>query len=256
MENKKKKKKKKKIDIILPNYNSSKFIKETIKSILRQTYKHWKLIIVDDFSDNKTREILKQISNKKIKIFSLNKNYGAGYCRNFAIKKSNSPYLAFIDSDDVWKKNKLKNQINFMEKNNFLFTYTNYETFGDKIKKIINPKKLNFFNFIKNTSIATSTMMVKRELVGNIRFTNTKICEDYFFKCRLLKKTKYAYCLNQFLTKYRIRKNSLQSNNVKNFYWIWKINRDFNKFNIFENLSSLINISINSIKKYGGKNIF
>ena len=133
MENKKKKKKK--IDIILPNYNSSKFIKETIKSILRQTYKHWKLIIVDDFSDNKTREILKQISNKKIKIFNLNKNYGAGYCRNFAIKKSSSPYLAFIDSDDVWKKNKLKNQINFMEKNNFLFTYTNYETFGDKIKK-------------------------------------------------------------------------------------------------------------------------
>ena len=254
MENKKKKKKK--IDIILPNYNSSKFIKETIKSILRQTYKHWKLIIVDDFSDNKTREILKQISNKKIKIFNLNKNYGAGYCRNFAIKKSSSPYLAFIDSDDVWKKNKLKNQINFMEKNNFLFTYTNYETFGDKIKKIINPKKLNFFNFIKNTSIATSTMMVKRELVGNIRFTNTEICEDYFFKCRLLKKTKYAYCLNQYLTKYRIRKNSLQSNNLKNFYWIWKINRDFNKFNIFENLSSLLNISINSIKKYGGKNIF
>ena len=254
MENKKKKKKK--IDIILPNYNSSKFIKETIKSILRQTYKHWKLIIVDDFSDNKTREILKQISNKKIKIFNLNKNYGAGYCRNFAIKKSSSPYLAFIDSDDVWKKNKLKNQINFMEKNNFLFTYTNYETFGDKIKKIINPKKLNFFNFIKNTSIATSTMMVKRELVGNIRFTNTEICEDYFFKCRLLKKTKYAYCLNQYLTKYRIRKNSLQSNNVKNFYWIWKINRDFNKFNIFENISSLLNISINSIKKYGGKNIF
>ena len=99
-------------------------------------------------------------------------------------------------------------------------------------------------------------MMVKRELVGNIRFTNTEICEDYFFKCRHLKKTKYAYCLNQYLTKYRIRKNSLQSNNLKNFYWIWKINRDFNKFNIFENLSSLLNISINSKTKYGGKNIF
>ena len=254
MENKKKKKTN--IDIILPNYNSSEFIKETIKSILRQTYKHWKLIIVDDFSDNKTREILKQISNKKIKIFNLNKNYGAGYCRNFAIKKSSSPYLAFIDSDDIWKKNKLKNQINFMKKNNFFFTYTNYETFGEKIKKVINPKKLNFSSFIKNTSIATSTMMVKRHQIGNIKFTNTKICEDYFFKCKLLKKTKYAYCLNQNLTRYRIRKNSLQSNNLRNFYWIWKINRDYNKLNFFDNLFSLISISINSLRKYGGKNIF
>ena len=249
-------KKKKKVDIILPNYNSSKFLKETIKSILNQTYKQWKLIIVDDFSDKKTREILNKISNKKIKIFKLNKNYGAGFCRNFAIKKSNSPYLAFIDSDDIWKKNKLKNQINFMEKNNFLFTYTNYETFGDKIKKVLNPRKLNYFNFIRNTSIATSTMMVKRKIVGKIRFTNTEICEDYFFKCKLLKKTKYAYCLDEYLTKYRIRKNSLQSNNLRNFYWIWKINRDFNKLNFFDNLYSLMSISINSLRKYGGKNIF
>ena len=109
---------------------------------------------------------------------------------------------------------------------------------------------------LRNTSIATSTMMVKRKIIGKIKFTNTKICEDYFFKCKLLKKTKYAYCLNQYLTKYRIRKNSLQSNNLRNFYWIWRINRDFNKLNFFENLNSLISISINSIRKYGGKNIF
>ena len=99
-------------------------------------------------------------------------------------------------------------------------------------------------------------MMVKRHQIGNIKFTNTKICEDYFFKCKLLKKTKYAYCLNQNLTRYRIRKNSLQSNNLRNFYWIWKINRDYNKLNFFDNLFSLISISINSLRKYGGKNIF
>ena len=100
MENKKKEKTK--IDIILPNYNSSQFIIGTIKSILNQTYKNWKLIIVDDFSDAKTKNILKKISKrKKIKVFFLNKNHGAGFCRNFALKKSNSPYVAFIDSDDI-----------------------------------------------------------------------------------------------------------------------------------------------------------
>jgi len=255
MENKKKEKTK--IDIILPNYNSSQFIIRTIKSILNQTYKSWKLIIVDDFSNKETKDILKKFSKKnKIKIYWSNKNRGAGYSRNYAIKKSNSPYLAFIDSDDVWKKDKLKKQINFMKKNNCSFSYTNYETFGDKSKKINNPLKFSYSSFIKNTSIATSTMMVKRKEINNIKFTNTKICEDYFFKCKLLKKVNFALCLNQYLTKYRVRKGSLQSSNLKNFYWIWKINRDFNKLNFLNNLISLFFISFNSLKKYGGKNIF
>ena len=250
-------KEKEKIDIILPNYNSSLFITETINSVLNQSYKNWKLIIVDDFSDKKTVNILKKItSNKKVKVFWQKKNRGAGFCRNFAIKKSNSPFVAFIDSDDIWKKNKLKNQIDFMKKNNFSLTYTNYETFGKKMKKIINPPKLDYSNFIRNTSIATSTMMVRRKEIKNIKFTNTKICEDYFFKCKLLKKIKFAYCLKKNLTRYRIRDKSLQSNNIRNFYWIWKINKDYNNLNFFENFISLFFISLNSIKKYGGKNIF
>ena len=246
-----------KIDIILPNYNSSKFIVKTIDSILKQTYKNWKLIIVDDFSDTKTKNILKKISKRKnIKVFFLNKNHGAGYCRNFAIKKSNSPYVAFIDSDDIWEKNKLKKQIIFMKKNNFSFSYTDYKTFDEKKRKVNNPSKINYSSFLRNTSIATSTMMIKRNIIGNINFTNTKICEDFFFKCKLLKKVGYAFCLKQYLTKYRIRKNSLQSNNLRNFYWIWKINKKYNKLNIIENFISLTFISINSLKKYGGKNVF
>ena len=255
MENKGKEKTK--IDIILPNYNSSQYITETTKSIFNQSYKNWRLIIVDDCSNKKTRDILKNISKrKKVKVFLLDSNREAGFCRNYAIKKSNSPYLAFIDSDDIWEKDKLKKQIYFMKKNNFSFSYTDYKTFGHKIKKISNPPKINYFNFIKSTSIATSTMMIKRSKIGNIKFTNTKICEDYFFKCRLLKKVKFAYCLKKYLTRYRIRKNSLQSNNLRNIHWIWKINKNFNKLNFVNNFISLLFISINSLRKYGGKNIF
>ena len=95
----------KNIDIILPNYNSALYIEDTIKSVINQTYKNWKLIIVDDCSDKNTKLILKKFSkHKKIKIIWLNKNKGAGYCRNLAIQKSNSQYIAFIDSDDIWKK--------------------------------------------------------------------------------------------------------------------------------------------------------
>jgi teichuronic acid biosynthesis glycosyltransferase TuaG len=245
------------IDIVLPNYNSSKFLKQTLKSILAQTYKNWRLIIIDDCSDYKTIDILKNYTkDKRVKIFWQKKNRGAGFCRNFAIKKSKSPYIAFIDSDDIWKKNKLENQINFMTKNNYLFTYTYYETFGERKKFISPPLKFNFSSFIHNTSIATSTMMIKRSEIKNIKFTNTKICEDYFFKCKLLKKVNNAFCLNKFLTKYRIRKNSLQSNILRNFFWIWKINKNFNKLNLLENFFSLLYISINSLKKYNGKHLF
>ncbi len=249
-----KKKKKKTIDIILPNYNSAAFIEETVKSITRQTYSDWKLYIVDDCSNKRTVKSLKKISkNKKIKIYWLKKNHGAGFCRNYAVKKSNSPYIAFIDSDDLWKKDKLETQLRFMENNNYFFTYTSYETFGKKIKYVKPPMEYDFKKFIHNTTICTSTMLIKREILNKAKFTNTKICEDYFFKCEILKNYN-AYCLDDYLTKYRIRDNSLQSNSFRNFYWIWKINKQFNKLNLLENFLSLIFISFNSLVKYGIKN--
>ncbi len=242
------------VSIILPNYNSYKFINNTIRSVINQKFNSWKLIIVDDCSNEKTKIILKRfLRHKKIKIFWLNKNKGAGYCRNLAIKKSKSKYIAFIDSDDIWKKDKLKNQINFMKKNNYLFTYTNYETFGKKKRIVFAPKKFNFFDFTHNTSICTSTMIITRQIAKTAKFTNTKICEDYFYKCKILKKAKFAYRLNQILTKYQIRDNSLQNNYLKNLYWIWNINKNYNKLNFYQNFLSVISISINSFKKYGFK---
>ena len=246
--------KKTEVDIILPNFNSFEFIDETVQSIINQKYTNWKLIIVDDNSNQETKSIIKKYEKlKKVKIFWLKKNKGAAYCRNFAINKTNSNFIAFIDSDDVWGKNKLKKQINFMKKNNYSFTYTNYETIGLKKKNVITPEKISFEEFIKNTSIATSTMIVRRNISKGVKFTNSKICEDYFFKCKILKKIKFAYRLNSNLCKYRIRNGSLQSNKLKNFYWIWKINHEYNKLSFLENLISLISISLNSIKKYGLK---
>tara|TARA_A100001011_G_scaffold396154_1_gene493256 strand:+ start:736 stop:1488 length:753 start_codon:yes stop_codon:yes gene_type:complete len=249
--------KEKSVSIILPNFNSSKYIYETIFSVLNQSYKKWKLIIVDDCSDSKTKSILKKFKkHKKIKIFFLKKNMGTAYCRNFAIKNSKSYYLAFIDSDDVWLKDKMKKQIYFMEKNNYNFSHTNYYSFKDgnkKLKKIFTPSKINFHDFTKNTSIGTSTMIIKRSVAKNIKFTSTKICEDYFYKCLLLKRINYSFRLNSFQTKYRIRKDSLQSNRLKNLFWIWKINNKYNNFNFVQNLLSVFFISINSLKKYGFK---
>ena len=263
--------KKTEIDIILPNYNSSEFIELTIDSVIGQTQKNWNLIIVDDCSDEKTKKILNKYSqNKNIQIVFLDKNKGAAFCRNHALELSKSEYVAFLDSDDVWFPDKLTKQINFMKKNNYNFTYTNYTLnrkdryglyknqwvrgYDISNQNSIRPReKYNFDIFIKDTSIATSTMMIKGELARKYKFTDTKICEDYFYKCSILKAIGYAYCLNESGTLYRIRKDSLQSKKLRNLYWIWKINRKFNKLNFFNNLNSVISISLKSLKKYGFK---
>ena len=253
--------KKTEVDIILPNYNSSEFIEKTIDSVIGQTHKNWNLIIVDDCSDEKTKKILNKYSqNKNIQIVFLEKNKGAAFCRNHALELSKSEYVAFLDSDDVWFPDKLIKQINFMKKNNYNFTYTNYTPYkGERNADMSNQnsirprEKYNFESFIKDTSIATSTMMIKGELARKYKFTDTKICEDYFYKCSILKEIGYAYCLNESDTLYRIRKDSLQSKKLRNLYWIWKINSKFNKLNFFNNLNSVISISLKSLKKYGFK---
>ena len=247
------------VDIVLPNYNSYPFVEETIKSIINQTFKNWKLFIVDGNSNLETKKILKKYDDHpNINITWLKKNKRAGFCRNLVIRDAKSEYIAFIDSDDIWEKGKLSSQLKFMIKNKYHFTYTNYTAFRSENKKnnfkeIYPPEYFSFEKFVRNTSIGTSTMIIKSSSIGNAKFSNTKICEDYFFKCQILKKVNYAYCLPESLTKYRIRKDSLQSNKMRNLYWIFHINKHYNQFSFLKNLISILCISINSIKKYGFK---
>jgi len=248
-----------KVEIVLPNYNSEAYVSEAINSVIEQTFKNWKLIIVDDNSNIETRKVLENYTrHPNINIIWLKKNKRPGFCRNLAIRNSKSEYIAFIDSDDIWEKEKLSKQLDFMIKNKYYFTYTNYLAFESRKKQnnlmeIKSPKYFNFKQFTRNTSIATSTMIIKKSSIGNVKFSNTRICEDYFFKCQILKKVNYAYCLSENLAKYRIRNNSLQSNKIKNFYWIWHINKNYNKLSFFSNLISLLCISISSLKRYGFK---
>ena len=247
-----------KVEIVLPNYNSEASLSETIDSIINQTFKNWRLIIVDDNSNTETQKILKNYSeHPNINIIWLKRNKKAGFCRNLAIRNSKSEYIAFIDSDDIWEKEKLSKQLDFMVKNKYYFTYTNYISFGsekgENLREIKPEKCLTYEKFTKNTSIATSAMIIKKSLIGNTKFSSTNICEDYFFKCQILKKINCAYCLSENLMKYRIRKDSLQSNKIRNLYWIWHINKNYNRMGFLKNLLSIFCISINSIKRYGFK---
>ena len=249
----------KNIDIIMPNYNNANFLDQSIQSVINQSFKNWKIYIVDDSStDNSKDIILKYKNNKKIKSFFLKKNRGPSYCRNYAISKSKSHLIAFLDSDDFWSKEKLSKQINFMKKKKLLFTFTDYVPFinrSEKYLKATNIKKmLNYKDFIHDSSIGTSTMIVKRSLIQGIKFKKTNIMEDYIFKCDILRKKKVnSIKLGIPLTYYRILKGSRNSNKLRNFFTLWKLNKKYNNLNMLQNIYSVIMISVSSLKKYGLK---
>jgi len=244
------------VDIILPVYNSKNFIIRTLESVVSQSYRCWKLIIIDDKSSDGTSILLNNFyKNSKFKnrilILRNKKNKGQGHCRNIGLKNSKSEFVAFIDSDDLWMKKKLEKQIQFMKDLNYSFTYTDYKISQDNKNKIIHvPASYNYNQFILNTSICTSTMIIPNEAI-NIYFpSKIRLCEDYFFKCKLLKQIK-AYKFPGVYTKYLVRNNSLQSSRIKVLLAVWNINRNLNKMSVVKSLISIFFISVNSLIKYG-----
>lgn len=244
------------IDIILPTYNSKEFICKSVSSVFNQTYKYWRLIIIDDASTDGTKEFLEKLrrqfkNSKKIIILSNKINRGQAFSRNLGLKYAKSKFIAFLDSDDYWDKNKLKKQINYMLNNNYSLTYSDYKSIkGNITKKIVVPDFFNYKSFISNTSIATSTLMVERKILKNISFPSLRLCEDYYFKSQILKKFNAYKCKGTY-SFYRLRNNSLQSNRIKVLSTIWSINKNFNKMRFLSNLISIFLISYNSLKKYG-----
>ena len=157
----------------MANYNKGPYLEEAIRSVILQKYNNWNLLIIDDCSTDNSKLILNKFKEKKnsIKIFYLAKNMGAAFSRNLALRVSDSKYIAFLDSDDYWTPNKLIDQISFMETEKHDFTYTDYtpfivrENIKTMKKKIVSPDFFNFEKFINDTTIATSSIVIKKMLL-------------------------------------------------------------------------------------------
>lgn len=244
------------ISIIVPVYNVENYLFETITSVINQTYKNWELLLIDDKSNDNTLKLISFFKNKKIKVFKNKKNFGPATSRNLGLKKAKGDYIAFLDSDDIWHPKKLKLQIDFMLKNKYNFVCTNYQPFKKNfLLKIVKPKKVyNQSNFVFDTSIATSSMMLKKSVIKNSKFKSGYGFDDYIFKYKLLKSNE-CHTLNINLLFYRITSSSISSSKINNIKYVWNINKKVLKFKLFKNLKSLFLISIQSLKKYGFKKI-
>ncbi len=161
------------VSIIIPFYKKKKFFKTTIDSIAKQTYRNYEVIFVYDDPDKSdlifAKKILKKIKKKKIIVN--NKNFGAGYSRNIGLKKSRGKFIAFLDADDTWHKNKLEAQLNFMKKKNSNFSFTSYKIIDDKNKEIQTIKaksNLTYKDLIDSCDIGLSTVVLKTKNIKKL----------------------------------------------------------------------------------------
>ena len=245
-----------KVSIITPVYNCEKYISQTIESVQNQTYSNWELILVDDLSTDNSADIIEKYIQKddRIKYFKLKENSGAAVARNFALQKSTGRYVAYLDADDLWEKEKLQEQINFMKEHKVGFTCTSYKKIDEENnykKTVIIPSKINYAFFLRNTIIQTVGVMVDTDIIDKklLVMPNIRRRQDAATWCQILKAGYECYGIDKPLAYYRIVSNSLSSNKFKAVKGTWFLYRKIEKLSLLKSCFCFIGYAWNACKK-------
>lgn len=229
------------VTIITPLYNSEMYIESTIDSIVAQTYQNWELIIVDDCSSDNSVEIVESYCkmDSRIKLIKLENNSGAAVARNTAIENANGRFIAFLDSDDKWSSIKLENQLKFMLKHDYAFTYTHYHQInenGETIGNLFFPDKIDYNSLLKTCVIGCLTVMYDTSKLGKVYFPLIRKRQDFALWLKILKRVEFAYCVPEDLASYTIRSDSISSNKFKAAQYNWYLYNKIEKLGLIRSL--------------------
>lgn len=202
------------VSIVMPSWNTAKYIGESIKSVINQTYQNWELLIVDDCSTDNTDEVVESFlkQDSRIRYFRNTHNSGAAVTRNHALKKARGEWIAFLDSDDLWMPEKLEKQIEFMNQNGYVFSYHDFVKIDEDDNPIgiyvtgpavVDKRRMYHYDYV-----GCLTFMYSAKHFGLIQIKDIKKNNDYAILLKLCKKGN-CYLLNENLAQYRIRKKSI-----------------------------------------------
>tara|TARA_Y100000741_G_scaffold86210_1_gene63645 strand:- start:267 stop:1016 length:750 start_codon:yes stop_codon:yes gene_type:complete len=243
------------VSIIMPFYDNYNFLNRAIKSILNQTYKNYEIIIINDNpknNQNKIKNLKKKFNCKNMKIIKNKKNYGAGTSRNKGIEISKGKYIAFLDSDDTWKKNKLSTQIKVMEKYKYDATHTSYNII-DMNQNYISSRKaknLNYKDLLKSCDIGLSTVILKKEILKiKNPFPKLKTKEDYVLWLKISKKGIIFNGINKYLVNWTNTPNSLSKSIYQKIKDSIRVYYYYEKFNFITSIIKTFILSLNYLKK-------
>ena len=243
------------VSIIMPSYNTGRFISETINSVLAQTYQNWELIIVDDCSTDDTDEVVSEfLVDTRIKYIKNENNSGAAVSRNKALREATGRWIAFLDSDDLWEPDKLTKQIAFMDNNDYHFSYTNYIEIDEEStpngKSVTGPKRITKHGMYNYCWMGCLTVMYDAEVVGLIQIEDIKKNNDYAMWLKVCKEAN-CYLLDETLARYRKRSGSISNHGyIKLIKWHYKLYREAEKKNVAVSaINTIRNIGFGFIKK-------
>jgi len=241
------------VTVIIPYYKKRQFIKKCLNSVYKQTYKKIEILIIYDDINHKDISFLKKIAKTKYKtkIIINKKNLGAGNSRNIGINNAKGKFIAFLDADDHWSKNKLKIQINFMKENKINFSFTSYKIVNLRklVIKIIRAQTiLSRKQLIKSCDIGLSTVMIKKSVLKVNKFPNIKTKEDYVLWLAISKKHT-LYGIDNALTIWQQSPNSLSSNTFQKIKDSYLVYNTYLKYGVIKSIVSIFFLVINFLKK-------
>lgn len=229
------------VSIIMPSYNTERFIKDTIESVLAQSYTNWELIIVDDCSTDNTDAIVSPyLADERISYIKNDTNSGAAVSRNRALREAKGKWVAFLDSDDLWNPDKLQKQISFMRENGYHFSYTNYIEIDEKSnpngRRVTGPKCITKHGMFNYCWMGCLTVMYDAEAVGLIQIEDIKKNNDYAMWLKVCKEAD-CYLLNEDLACYRKRSGSISNHGYTQLIkWHYRLFKEAEKYNSFISL--------------------
>ena len=220
------------VSIVMPSYMTEEYIAKSIQSVLDQTYTNWELIIVDDCSPDRTDDAVAPfLADSRIRYLKNEKNSGAAVSRNRALREASGRWVAFLDSDDLWKPEKLEKQIRFMEENGYSFSYTNYCEIDLQGKEtgvhMTGPKRVTRRGMFRYCWPGCLTVMFDREKLGELQIADIKKNNDYAMWLKLCRRAD-CWLLDEELALYRRgRTGSISTNSIRTMMgWHYKLFRE------------------------------
>lgn len=243
------------VSVVMPSYNAEKYISEAIQSVIAQTYENWELLIIDDCSTDSTANIVKQFSDvdSRITLYSNPKNMGVALTRNKGMNLAKGSWIALLDSDDVWHKDKLEKQLVAAENTGADIIYCSYSLMdknGEHLSDFIVPERTSYDDMLRKNVIGCSTVFMRSPILIHHHFSTEHYHEDYVLWLELLKSGYIAAASTDVLVDYRIVDGSRSNDKLKSARNRWLIYREIEKLSLGKSVRVFAAYAFNGFIKH------
>lgn len=234
------------VSVIMPAYNSDPFIAEAIRSVQSQSYPYWELMVIDDGSRDKTSEIVKNYSEKDVRIhlFTNQSNKGTAYSRNRGIKEASGRFIAFLDADDQWKPEKLEKQLKWIKQKDIGACFSSYDLIsedGKRLnKKITALPVLNFEKLLKANYVGNLTGIYDLQKIGKVYCPDIPKRQDWALWLEVIKRAGKMEGIKESLALYRLRKDSISRNKLEMLKYNFQVYHKVLGYSFFKSIWKMI----------------